>query len=115
MCCSHSIIEQQQKKSYLLLRYLIVNQDDIMISVFICNAQVTYALLIFAAENLHEFVVLRTEALFEASRSSHQLVFLPHVQNVMQISMFFTERSHTLQTGLLCFTFPSGAHITLHI
>lgn len=86
-----------------------------MVFVFVCSAQVTYALLIFAAENLHEFIVLRADALFEAPGSQHQLVSLLHVQNVMQIYVVFTERSQALQTGLLCLTLPSGAHVTLHV
>lgn len=67
-----------------------VNGDDIMSSVFIYNAQVADVLLICAAENLHEFVVLRTDALFESSCSQHQFVSLrSHMQNVVYVQMGF--------------------------
>lgn len=86
-----------------------------MVFMFICNAQVTYALLIFAAENLHKFSVVWTEAFFESFCSLHKLVFPLHMQDVMQIYMISTERSQAVQTGLLCFTLSSCAYITLHI
>lgn len=61
-----------------------------MSSVFICNAQMADALLICATENLHEFVMLRTDTLVESSHGQHQFVSLRiRMQSVVDVQMVF--------------------------
>lgn len=108
-------LQHRAELNYLHLTLFCCHCHRVMAFVLIHHTQQTYELLISAAVNLHKFVVMATDAVFDPRRGLNQTVFFQwwHFKVRPQVSLTVRGQTHETEHGSCSFSHCAG--VTLHI